>query len=140
MIEMNNEFKPPAPKTASMNKSLAPPDPDDRFVLTPLKIEKGFFLYTKYPVLSRYTPLKMESPPQRTTQRMASPKLAPQNTIMGDENQRPPWNSDVQVQKKHSPSTPFSRNVFREVNQLRGTKNFMGRLKESQENPGISVH
>jgi hypothetical protein len=91
-----------------------------------------------YPVLSRYTPLKVESPPQRTTQRMMSSKPIPQNTIIEDENQRPPWNSDVLVQKKHSPSTPFSRNVFREVNQLRGTKSFMGRLKESQESyPGI---
>jgi hypothetical protein len=76
----------------------------------------------------------MESPPQRTTQRMTSTKPIPHNTTIEDENQRPPWNSDVLVQKKQSPSTPFSRNVFREVNQLRGTKSFMGRLKESQEN------
>jgi hypothetical protein len=36
-----NEFKLPAPKAASINKSLSPPDPADKFVLTPQKIEKG---------------------------------------------------------------------------------------------------
>ena len=38
----NGLMGPPLPKTAMINKSLAPPDAEEKFVLTPQKIERGF--------------------------------------------------------------------------------------------------
>jgi hypothetical protein len=70
-------------------------------------------------VLSKYAPLKLESPPQRAV----VIKEATANQVAGDENHRPPWNDDFHVPKnKHSPATPFTRNVFGEANQLRGAR------------------
>lgn len=60
----------------------------------------------------------MESPPQR----MVISKPIQQNPMHEEENERPPWNNDILIAKKQSPVTPFARNVFREVNQLRGTR------------------
>lgn len=44
----NGLMGPPLPKTATINQSLTSPDSQERFILTPQKIEKGIIVYCKF--------------------------------------------------------------------------------------------